>query len=366
MVVSRLKHAQALDPASADSAVDDVAADRLIEETSTVPAADSPSPDAPVLSDEDSTHRTGTMRAVESRQREQFRLALPHIIKAEGLFENDMFEAAGAEYRRASDILAGHPKYYLTLYNLGLCYERLFRYTEALEYYGNYLKAAGPQAENRGEVERLIKTLQGLLATLQISVNTKATVWIDGSLIGQAPGELLVAGGRHRVELRSEGYETEQLEVRVPAQKVQKLTFRMKSIGRFQGIDPIYFWVSSALAVSALGVGTYFGIDALLEDQRAREARDEGIEKVLAGELENDDLQMQVEDSNQKIEDLQVKANVFFAIGGGLAVSSVILFFLTDWESAETPLTVSGIGRGLSITTRVSERGLYGNLVGYY
>lgn len=362
--VSPSTHAQEQDPARNDAASGNVSPDTRNDETSTVPTSESPAADAPSLSNEDSTRHPGAMRTVESWQHEQFKRALPHIVKAEGLFENDMFEAAAEEYQRAGEILEGHPKHFQTQYNLGLCYERLFRYSEALKYYKNYLRTAAPRTPNREEVERLIRTLRELLATLQISVNVKAKVWVDGLLIGQAPGALLVAGGRHRIELRAEGFQTEQLEVRVPAQTVRKLTVQMETIGTFQGIDPSYFWVSSALAVTAVGIGAYFGIDSLLEDKKTRDAyRKDALE---AEEREYDELDEQLKKDKEKIEDLQITADLFFAIGGGLALGSVVLFFLTEWDSPENSPTVSRFDPSLSFTTRVSRHGVYGNLAGFF
>ena len=157
-----------------------------------------------------------------------------------------------------------------------------------------------------------------------------------------------------------------QLEVRVPAQTVRKLTFQMDAIGRFQGIDPVYFWISSALAVTSIGVGSYFGIDALLEHQQAKDAFDDESLELDEGDEEYDDLVKQKDDANQKIEDLQLKADIFLYIGGGLVLSSIVLFFLTDWGSTEETPAVSRVKPSLFITTQLSKCGLQGNLVGHF
>lgn len=277
------------------------------------------------------------------QQREQFGRALIHIKKAEALFGSDNFEAALAEYQQAYIILRGHPKQFLALHNIGLCHERLFRYKPALQYYNDYLEKGAELVLNRAEVEGVIQTLTHLLSTLRISVNTKADVWVDEVLIGHAPGDFLVAAGRHTVELRSKGYESAKLEVSLPAQKTREIRFSLKTIEpgekSKEGIHPGYFWTSSMLSVVALGLGTYFGINYISKNEEAEKHKNEDIRELI-----------------KDIETSETRANVAFAFGGALGLTSLVLFFLTDWNNLETSPSNSEASQQLRLTVEIGTR----------
>ncbi|MBN1654357.1 MAG: PEGA domain-containing protein [Deltaproteobacteria bacterium] len=364
LVLTVSARAQQPDSASSNQATIDRLESDSASEFSTVATSDASAEGGQLQSPANSPPGSDEQRKRDARQHEQFQRALPHLIKAEGLFENDIFEGALAEYRTASEILRGHTKHYQTLYNLGLCQERLFRYTEALRYYRAYLEAGGEQAEKRIEVIKLVDTLLGLLSTLRISVNINASVWIDGMLIGRAPGEFLVAGGRHTVELRAGGYESSQVDVRLPARSLRELSFTMKEIGSYHGIHPTYFWISAGVAVASVSVGGYFGIRALLKDDEAKNKYSHDKLKYI--DLDKDELQQQLDNANEEIDDLKLKADIFFAVSGAFALSSVILFFLTDWSSHEKAASTPRSGRFFSLATRFSDSEVVGYVGGCF
>lgn len=57
----------------------------------------------------------------------------------------------------------------------------------------------------RHQAETLSRTLDAG-GTLAVTVNTRADVWIDGSMRGEAPLQLKLPSGRHVVDLRANGY----------------------------------------------------------------------------------------------------------------------------------------------------------------
>jgi tetratricopeptide (TPR) repeat protein len=194
---------------------------------------------------------------------EQMRVANPYLIRGEKLFGEGNYDAALAEFEKAHEILKGHPKQYQTLYNIGLCHERLFRYDQALRFYNQYLKRCRVDDEHRNIVKVTVETLQGLLATLRVKVNVKAEIWVDDRLIGYAPSDVLVPGGRHTIELRAGGYEAFQKELQIPARSERTIEIRLKIIKEYHGLHPVFFWSGAAITLTAFGIGTYYGVQAL-------------------------------------------------------------------------------------------------------
>jgi hypothetical protein len=267
------------------------------------------------------TEAASSEQKLSSLSRDQFRRALPHLKRAEALFANDIFETALAEYKNAYEILAGHPKQYQVLYNIALCYERLNLYSEALACYQQYLRICSAYGKECTAVEKDIRTLQAILAKLHISVDVEAEMWVDGVLMGTAPGTVMLAGGRHTVALRAPGYESEQVEVHIPAGTVQELNITMIK----NGISSTFFWGSTVLAMGAMGIGAYYGTEAVMKRNEAD--RNNGM--------------LVTNKTGKQIDALSLKADLCFGIGGAFAITSVILFFITDWRTEAKPTASS-------------------------
>src|SRR5689334_23133066 len=75
------------------------------------------------------------------------------VERGEALFALGNYDAARSEFQQAYRLLAGHPRRYIVLHNLALCYERMFHYDDALAYYERYLSEGGPAAEDRAQIE---------------------------------------------------------------------------------------------------------------------------------------------------------------------------------------------------------------------
>jgi tetratricopeptide (TPR) repeat protein len=271
----------------------------------------------------------------------QFERALPHLEAGEIAFDEKNYEAALAEFERAYELLHHHPKQCETLKNIGLCHELLFRYNRALEYYNRFISECGTEAAEREKLSQKVDILKGWLGTLKVSVNVSAEVWVDNVLIGRAPGTLLVAGGRHTLELRAKGYESEQREISIPGGSIQDLSFYLKDLGKRKGISPAFFATAAGLAVISAGIGTGFGVQALSKSNAAKD-------KPVAARTNK---------MRDDIDAAALKADVCYAIAGALALGAGIVFFMTDWSGNEATSPSDNSAVKASLLPQASAQG---------
>ncbi|MCC7542138.1 MAG: PEGA domain-containing protein [Deltaproteobacteria bacterium] len=259
---------------------------------------------APVRAQSAPTDDAGTLEAARARLRQ-----------GRAFFEQQNFEAAVVEFETAYR-LRPHPT---LLYNIGQCYERLFRYARARDSYERYVATAPPDDADRAAVQQRIAALDTVLGALEIRTNVaSAQVWIDGRLEGTAPGTVRVDAGRHRVELRARGYLPEATQVEIAGRETERVALRLSRAGG-GGVHPAVFFTAAGLAVAAAGTGAVLGVRALdLSDEyegnprRTREQQSEG-------------------------ETAAVLADVMFVGAGVMAVTAGVLLFVTDWGDDDEP-----------------------------
>ena len=263
------------------------------------------------------------------------------IARGEQLYASGDFDGALVEFQRAHDLLEGHPLQYLAVYNIGRCNERLFRYDQAMHYYRRYLSEAGPDAPDRAEVRGKIELLEGLLGTIRLTVNVPTyEVWIDERLVGENVPTVMVPGGTHVVEIRSEGYAPGQQQAQVPSRTEQAMTFELEPLGEgFSGLHQAYFWSSLGLTLVTAGIGMVFGIMAMNENERLTELVDDPIEGWA---VTQDDLDV--------ITRWALTADVLYGVAGLFAIGAIVFAFITDWGGHEESSTASRGGvSGLSL-----------------
>ncbi len=226
-----------------------------------------------------------------------------------------------------------------TLFNIARCHEELFRYDLAVASYERYLAIAPPDAEDRGAVEATMRSLRGLLGTIVIASNVPAEVWIGDRVVGAAPGEVLVPGGRHAVELRAEGYISARREVEVAGRGRASVSIDLESaevnvtnvtnveenvnITEDGGAPPAVFYSALGLTVAAGIVGVAFAGRAMASGNRT-----EGLDPLdRAG----------IEAGNAETSDSQLLADIFFGATGALAITTIVLYFLTDFDGETDP-----------------------------
>ncbi|MEQ8460369.1 MAG: tetratricopeptide repeat protein [Sandaracinaceae bacterium] len=75
-------------------------------------------------------------------------------------YENQNYALALQAFRESYDLLDGHPRQALILFNVGRCYEELGRIRDARDAYRRYLREAADDAENRQQVEERLRELE--------------------------------------------------------------------------------------------------------------------------------------------------------------------------------------------------------------
>ena len=251
--------------------------------------------------------------------------AQERLERGRGLFDEENYDAALAEFQAAEALLEGHPALFLVLYNIGQTYEALFRYDQAMTYYRRYLAEGGADEDDAPTVRAKIQLLEGLLGTVRITANIEAyEVWVDDQLVGENRTEILIPGGTHLVELRAPGYVPSQQEVQVPARATRALSFELEELAdEYEGVSPGYFWASVGLSAAALTAGGFFGIRALRERNAVDDcfAANMGNQLVCNAGPRRDDI---ANDARN--------ADIMFAIGAGFAAGAAIFAVFTNWK----------------------------------
>jgi len=172
----------------------------------------------------------GDAASQESRRAEGKR----HFEQGLALYQDNNFDGALAELKAARE-LGGGPA---VLYNMGITYQALFRYGDAVDTLQLYLveaARAGKLDRDRKEaVEKVIAELSALIGTLAISVEPNgARVFIDNRPIELAPGvPVRVVSGTHTVRAALEGYVTAQQEVTIAGGRSLDVVVKLKSTAK--------------------------------------------------------------------------------------------------------------------------------------
>lgn len=238
--------------------------------------------------------------------------------RARERFDAGDYEAALLEFTRAHELLEGDPRAATLLNNIAVCQERLFRYDLALTYYERYLREADVSVEDRAELAAVIRGLRDLLGKLHLTSNVRAEVWIDGRMLGQAPGDLQVPSGARVVELRASGYQSSRRTLQVVARALTSAHFELELLPSYHGIDRAYFWSGVALTGVSLITGGALALGALGKHRDNQALR-------RAGLLRYDDPRQR---SAQK---LALAADITFGAAALFAVGTTVLAFLTDF-----------------------------------
>ncbi|MEM7609959.1 MAG: PEGA domain-containing protein, partial [Myxococcota bacterium] len=222
-----------------------------------------------------------------------------------------------------------------TLFNIARCQEELFRYDLAVAAYERYVAVAPADAPDQDSVRATMRQLRNLLGTIVVASNVPAAVWIGDRQVGEAPGEVLVPGGRHAVELRADGYLPSRREVEVPSRarveldvtlETADVTINNQNITNVEqtnvteqgGAPPAVFY--TGLAVTGVSLATAIGLSA-----RVLALRSDG------DELPATDFAARTA-QNERIADKARVADVFWGVSAGLAVTTIVLAFVTDWD----------------------------------
>jgi tetratricopeptide (TPR) repeat protein len=267
-----------------------------------------------------------TPGAVEAQDPPNVVQAREHLNRGTALLDQENYDAALVEFMRAYDLVGEHPARPLILFNIARAHERLFRYDQALEYYARFLQEAAPDAPQRGEVQGTMRALEGLLATVQVTSNVPAQIWVDDREVGASPGSVRIPGGSHVVVLRAQGYQDSRQQIQVAARETRALTFELGELAaEYRGISSVFFWGATGLAAAAALAGGAMGIVALTR-------RGDVDAQLMDPVLRHDGGSLEA--ARAEIETYALVADVLFGTAGVFAITAVVLAFLTDWGGA--------------------------------
>ncbi len=243
--------------------------------------------------------------------------------EAEQVYSAGDYAGALAEFERIYELLDGNPRRFFVLYNIGRCQEQLFQYGDALTSYQRYLDEGGADTDRAQAAREKIEDLRARLATVTVQTNVEqAEVWVDGRQVGTAPGDVVVTGGQHTIELRARGYAPGQQQIRIPARTEQTISVPLDEVGGSSGLDPLFFISGAAItAVTAL-VGGGFGVAALIQHGN-----------IQSQEMSNDPMQQfrVTQAQLDSVAQTALIADILFGTAALFGVASVVLLFLTDW-----------------------------------
>ncbi|MEZ4339324.1 MAG: tetratricopeptide repeat protein [Sandaracinaceae bacterium] len=218
-----------------------------------------------------------------------------------------------------------------TLYNIAQCQEELHRYDLAIASYERYLEIAPEDDPERPAVVATMRALSSLLGTIGVSANVPAEVWLDDRLVGEAPGDVLVPGGRHVIELRASGHLPARREVEVAAGRrvevdvtlevaEEHVTIHRTTTVERPPLDVGIFATGATLTLASLGVGIGVGVHAISMANAARDRPEPRLPPDVSG-----------------IDTAAVVADVFYVSAGVFGVATVIIAFLTDFGGEPEP-----------------------------
>ncbi len=253
----------------------------------------------------------------------EVRQAQERIDRGVSLLSESDYDAALAEFEAAYDLVGDHPIRFQLLYNIGQAHELRFRYDLAIAYYQRFLDEGGRETSLRADVEAKLRTLEGLLATLAISSNVPAEVWVDDRHVGDAPGEVLITGGLHIVELRAEGHTDARAEVQIAPREERALSFELEALAEeYRGVSSVFFWSSAGVAVASLVAGTVLGVVALAERGSLDALVDDPVDRYDTD---------RVEAQQARIQNLALAADVLFGSAVLFGATAIVLALFTDW-----------------------------------
>lgn len=254
------------------------------------------------------------------------------IVRGTALFDRGHYEGALAQFSAAYEQMGGDPRRHQVLYNIALCYERSFRYDQAIAFYRRYLREGGAREAQADEVRSILEALDELLGTLRVVSNvTVFEVWVDGHHVADSARRVRLPAGPHVVEVRADGHLPARRETRVLVGRETHVSLRLERLDAFRGLPSAVFWVSAGMTVATLGAGVGVGLSSLA-DTRELELR--LADPTMAWDVTEDDV--------QALQSVSLAADVLYAVGGVLAVATLVVGLLTDWRGDERTDTHAG------------------------
>lgn len=235
------------------------------------------------------------------------------------LFNEANYEAARVEFERAYQLA---PTYKI-LYNVGLCYEQLGDYVQALTTLQRYLEQGGKEIsdERRNEVAKELNQIKPRIAKVTLHTNVPgAELLVDDACATEATSGNVQCGpldslsrvvlmnpGRRRVTLRHDNYFQETQVVTVAGSDQIEVTVNLKPLPkpvalRSRRVPWVGWAVTGALAVGSGAFGFF----------------------ALRSSSDLDDLKQQRDADPDKLNSDSKRTKAYSYIADGLAAGAVI------------------------------------------
>lgn len=196
------------------------------------------------------------------------------FLRGQQAYEQGDYDTAVREWTRSYE-LSQQP---LILYNLSLCYERMGRLGDAVEYLDRFLAGAPADDPNMASARARIGALRARLESTGIQIRggpDGASIFVDDQEWGRTPrpDPIRVTPGSHRVRITAEGYQDFTSTVVVSAAQVAEIDVEMQEAPSTAGAvardsSPVPWIVLGAGGVFVV-VGGVLGFIAL---NKARDA----------------------------------------------------------------------------------------------
>lgn len=147
-----------------------------------------------------------------------------HFKKGVILMQQENWEGALVEFEESLKLYPTKS----ALFNKGMCLKALHRYIEALTIFEEYLERYGNEIDDarRKEVLENIEEIRALIGKLELVVNVDgAQIYINDKKVGESPLKepIILASGVYKLRVERSGYETYQREIEIIAGKTKSL-----------------------------------------------------------------------------------------------------------------------------------------------
>jgi len=265
--------------------------------------------------------------AVAAPEDPRWDAARTSIERGEALVRVGNYEAALVDFLQAYELLAQHPRRYVVLHNIAMCHEHMFRYDDALRYFERYLDEGGLQAEDRTKVSESIDALRKLLATVHVTSNVEAELWIDGRASYRVPAILSITAGTHVLELKAPQYDSVRRSVQLHAREEYRYRFDLTRAQGSPDVSPVYFVSSAGIATASLVAGIVLAISTVTARDSAL-ARANATMRLRTRELE---------ERQSNIRGLALASDLAFGSAALFGTAALVFYFLCDWSSDVPP-----------------------------
>jgi len=181
-----------------------------------------------------------------------------HFQQGVALFREQNYDAALAEFQGAYGI-SNEP---IVLYNLGLTYKALFRYSEAIETLERYVAESAAKGhpvgkDRRAEVETIVGEMRSLLADVTLVLTPPdAAVRVDGrAVVLGVDGVVKLPAGSHVIEANAADYMAARREITVVAGTPQTVPLALAAIPRTGSVTITASQIGAHIIVDGKDVG---------------------------------------------------------------------------------------------------------------